>query len=525
MWRKLWILCFFGVLCWADSLSEDEKLARCLAEYQKTYTLGLMDSPEGDWWKRILSSGSEQRKNQELQLLQMRKEMLDLNTRQLSPASLEDWFFFLYGNIEPRLVLLNPPSQAWLDTLQSILVRQSFSTYEEKFSYFADLKAWVEAQDVPDYFVVQTDAPRLKKLLQQLAQTSKKAIEGIETWAVVLNSIQTEAQKHLELAIRRAQNGYQKHAWLLKYYYFMDENADELLKLGEQSFQETWTEIQKLAHQIDPLSSPEVIFQKMRKLYPPQDQVIETCRILMEEALRFVQEKDLMTVPKKALYLPVIPVTPRSNMPYAFYQPLQAYCVPIQGLNLSPERLEDFLGDFNFYRISVIALHEAYPGHHLQYSKAVPSQRKTHLKYFNPFYVEGWGFYCEELMDRHGYYRNPLLKMAQLKMKLWRSARVILDLKIHIEGWKVKEAAKFLEEKVFLSAEGALQEATRYSYSPIQPLSYVIGSQKIEALYAEFREKKGLHFSEKKFYDQFLTYGSLPLKLVRLHLLQWAEQP
>lgn len=523
MWRWIFLGCLFFLCLEAQSSSEaEEQLQKLLVEY------GLVSAdsnPNYTRFKKWIDFFSQKKSSPEKSdPSAIHQKLLEIDPNQLSRGAREDWFFFLHAYILPELEKKKYDPLIWTKPLQDLLDKPRTETLEGKFYVFATLKTWNETQEIPVYFESK-DAKFFEILLKNLKTLSEQALQGIERWDPVLRPIVQQTQQTLKQAILRTESAYQNYRAKLKYEKFVDQTPEELLAFGEKAFADTWKEMQHFASTIDASISLEEHLKKIDEVAPSVDQLVETCQDLTLKALKFIQEKDLVSIPEKALNLQVKGVPPSGNMPYGFYQPFHAYCVPIPNQEkLSPVALKEFLRDFNVYRLTVIALHEAYPGHHLQYCKEVKSTRALFQDYFTSFYVEGWGLYCEEMMYRHGYYQHPYTRLAQLKMKLWRCARVILDIKMHVFGMSVQDASTFLKEKALLSSEGALQEATRYFYNPLQPMSYLVGSHDIHAIRNEVRQLLGAQYSEKEFHDEFLIYGPIPLKLARLHLLHWAHQ-
>jgi uncharacterized protein (DUF885 family) len=185
----------------------------------------------------------------------------------------------------------------------------------------------------------------------------------------------------------------------------------------------------------------------------------------------------------------------------------------------SPEEAERKLRGHPWANIPVTALHEAYPGHHLQ---LVTSNQGSSLpRKFGPFlsslFVEGWAFYCEELMEQLGFINQPIQKLSRLKAQLWRSARIILDTSLHTRGMSMDEAVKFLVERAGLEPDDALAEVRRYTMSPTQPQCYLMGKMQIIAIVEEYK-RRFPQASLRQMHDAILTSGSLPPRLMRLRL-------
>ena len=133
-------------------------------------------------------------------------------------------------------------------------------------------------------------------------------------------------------------------------------------------------------------------------------------------------------------------------------------------------------------------------------------------------FAEGWALYCEELMSELGYYSDEE-RLVQLDWTLVRAARILIDVGLHTQGMTFDEAVAILTDKVHLERSLALNEVKRYTSLPTQPLSYLVGREKIFALRKEFQEKAPAEYSLKKFHDALLSHGTIPLKLVAEEML------
>ena len=132
-------------------------------------------------------------------------------------------------------------------------------------------------------------------------------------------------------------------------------------------------------------------------------------------------------------------------------------------------------------------------------------------------FIEGWAFYCEELMEQLGYIDQPLQRLGRLSDQLWRAARIILDVSLHTGKMTVEEGIDFLVERVGLERSNARAEVRRYTATPIQPMSYLIGKIEILKLIDEYKERHP-KASLKEVHDAVLACGSLPPRLMRERL-------
>jgi len=123
-------------------------------------------------------------------------------------------------------------------------------------------------------------------------------------------------------------------------------------------------------------------------------------------------------------------------------------------------------------------------------------------------------------MGRSGFYATADDSLAWLQMRLWRTARVIVDPSVHTGRMTYEQAVQFMVNEVGLERSAAEAEVNRYTTWPTQAPSYIIGWLEIERLRNEIRSKEGAAFSEKKFVETLLGVGSLPLALMRRAVLR-----
>lgn len=300
----------------------------------------------------------------------------------------------------------------------------------------------------------------------------------------------------------------------------IDDLPMDILLLGEEEFRRTERALERTAARIDPERSWQEIARELREDHPSSENLLAECRAEMERAMEFAIEKEFVTVPEWARHVEARWGDPGSNTPYGYYSPLNpadpkllgAYVVTPVGRLKEADREEVLRGN-NRAWIRVVALHEAIPGHHLQFAIAARRDREVRRHFYNPSYVEGWGLYCEELMNRHGYY-DDRTRLSQLKMRLWRCARAVIDVGCHFGGMTRDEAIRLLTDRVGLERPSAAMEVDRYLASPGYYSGYLIGLTRIEGLRRAVEDAQGPEFDERAFHDRLLGYGPLPFSVL-----------
>ena len=175
-----------------------------------------------------------------------------------------------------------------------------------------------------------------------------------------------------------------------------------------------------------------------------------------------------------------------------------------------------------------IAYHEGIPGHHMQLSvqqqlTGMPKFR-LHGLGFNA-YTEGWALYAEELGKEVGFYQDPVSDYGRLSSELFRAVRLVVDTGIHSKGWSRDQVVEFMRKSGAVDEPTIQSETDRYIAWPAQALSYKLGQLKIRELRERAKKELGPKFDIRKFHDEMLDGGTLPLDLLEARTDKWiAEQ-
>jgi uncharacterized protein (DUF885 family) len=174
-----------------------------------------------------------------------------------------------------------------------------------------------------------------------------------------------------------------------------------------------------------------------------------------------------------------------------------------------------------------IAYHEGIPGHHMQLSvqqqlTGLPKFR-LHSLGFNA-YVEGWALYAEQLGKEVGFYQDPVSDYGRLSSELFRAVRLVVDTGIHAKGWSREQVLEFMRQSGAVDEPTIQSETDRYIAWPAQALSYKLGQLKFRELRERARKELGPQFDLRKFHDEMLDGGTLPLDLLEARTDRWIAQ-
>ena len=171
-----------------------------------------------------------------------------------------------------------------------------------------------------------------------------------------------------------------------------------------------------------------------------------------------------------------------------------------------------------------VAYHEGVPGHHMQLSvqqqlTGLPKFR-LHGLGFNA-YIEGWALYAEELGKEVGFYQDPVSDYGRLSSELFRAVRLVVDTGIHSKGWTRDQVVEFMRKSGAVDEPTIQSETDRYIAWPAQALSYKLGQLKIRELRERAKKELGPKFDIRKFHDEMLDGGTLPLDLLEARTDKW----
>jgi uncharacterized protein (DUF885 family) len=171
------------------------------------------------------------------------------------------------------------------------------------------------------------------------------------------------------------------------------------------------------------------------------------------------------------------------------------------------------------------AYHEGIPGHALQVTiqqhlKGLPAFRS---EVQNNAYAEGWAVYAEALGKEIGFFQDPASDYGRLNLELMRAVRFVVDTGIHADGWTRDQAVSYFRESGAADEPTIQAEIDRYIALPAQSLSYKIGQLKIRELRARAQQQLGPRFDIRKFHDEILSAGNLPMDMLDARIDGWIK--
>ncbi|MGB9609373.1 MAG: DUF885 domain-containing protein [Bryobacteraceae bacterium] len=236
----------------------------------------------------------------------------------------------------------------------------------------------------------------------------------------------------------------------------------------------------------------------------------------------------------------IVPLPPNDNLKIIETPPFMRGIYAVGGFNPAPplqpelgafywltpippdwpkERVESKLREYNDYGLRLLTLHEAIPGHWLQFEYAAqvqPAPRRVLRSLFGDgAYVEGWAVYATDLMVREGYLGgDPELRLVHYKQLLRAVANTILDIGLHTRNMTDQEALDLMIQRTFQEREEAEAKLRRAKLSSCQLPSYWAGFLAWKRLRAAAEAKEAASFRPGEFHRRALLEGALPMPVL-----------
>jgi hypothetical protein len=313
--------------------------------------------------------------------------------------------------------------------------------------------------------------------------------------------------------------GRENFEFLLRERMGTDASAGELWNEGCRLVERTRHELQVEARKFGRRPAHEILENLRNEWRPAAGDLLTEYRNVTAQIKKQLGSARIVSLPRGEK-LKVIPVPDflREQFPTAAYSSPGAFDPDQTGIfwvndlskhakNESARRAEVA----QHFGLELTSAHEAYPGHHLQF--IVQNRHPSHLRrmFSHAIFYEGWTLWCEKLCVEKKIYRAPHARLVQLHDALWRANRILVDIGLQTGGMSHAAATKHMMENVGFTKARAAADVNWYTAAPTVPMSYLLGREKVSALFAAHRG------SLRQFNDWLLSHGAVPFSWFRLN--------
>lgn len=303
---------------------------------------------------------------------------------------------------------------------------------------------------------------------------------------------------------------------------------DRLLAIGEADLRRNQAAFKATAAKLDGSKPAASVFADLAKAHPAPDQLLATTQGMLNAIHRFIVDRHIITIPESPIAKvvetpPFLRATSSASMdtpgPFEPKADDAFYNMTLPDPTWSAADTEDFMQQWYTAMLSNVSVHEAYPGHYIQflYAKQFPSRARKILGAASN--AEGWAHYCEQMMLDEGFEHDaPAYRLAQLQDALLRDVRLLVGIRMHTRGMTIDQAVETFQKEAYQPLSVAKAEARRGTMDPTYGY-YTLGKLMILKLRDDYRAKLGKAYSLQRFHDAFVKEGPLPLPLMRQAML------
>jgi len=322
----------------------------------------------------------------------------------------------------------------------------------------------------------------------------------------------------------------------------VDLSPQKVLEIGMAQLKAEQQAFADAAKKIDPNKSPVEVFKQIQSEHPTPDKLISDVGKDLDKIRKYVLNRHLVSIPSdvraKVKETPqYLRATSFASMdtpgPFEKRATEAYYYVTPTEHDWPEKQKQEWLTAFNYYTSDVTSIHEAYPGHYVQFLHLNASSASKVEKIFGSYaFIEGWAHYCEKMMLDEGFggptssspseedvKRAAKYRMAQADEALLRLCRLCVSIKIHTQNMSLDEATKFFQDNCYYEEKPARQEAMRGTFDPGY-LNYTLGKLQILKLRDDCKAQEGDTFSLQKFHNELLNHGMPPIRLLREIMLK-----
>ncbi|MBX3111729.1 MAG: DUF885 family protein [Fimbriimonadaceae bacterium] len=292
---------------------------------------------------------------------------------------------------------------------------------------------------------------------------------------------------------------------------------EELIAVGERELAWCHAEMEKAAKEMGAKGWRDALEQVKHQHVDPGQQPAMV-RELAQEAIEFVESRNLVTVPelaKESWRMEMM--SPDAQLKNPFFLGGESIIVAFPTDTMSHEAKLMSLRGNNRYFARATVHHELIPGHHLQ-GFMNDRYHPYRQRFATPFWTEGWALYWELRLWDLGFAKTPMEKMGMLFWRAHRCARIVFSLKYHLGQMTPEQCVDMLVDQVGherRNAEAEVRRSFAGDYPPLYQLAYLVGGLQIRALHNELVPGR---MTEKQFHDTVLQTGNMPVAFLRAYM-------
>ena len=325
----------------------------------------------------------------------------------------------------------------------------------------------------------------------------------------------------------------------LAYDEMVDIPLDHLLQIGFDDLHKNQAEFNRIAKEVDPTKTPKEVLAELATIHPAPDKLLGSFQDTFASLISFINAHHIITIPSTVEPTlqetpPFMRATTQASMdppgPFETHSTIAYFNVTLPEKDWTQAHIAEHMAAFNVGTIISTSVHEAYPGHYVQFLWMPQFSSKIRKLLGANTNIEGWAHYTEQMMLDEGYAAPPanatpeqireskLIRLGQLQDALLRDARFVNSIKLHTGQFTFDQAVDFFISDGYQSRSVGLVE-TKRGTADATYLYYTLGKLQIMKLREDLRKKQGAAFNLQDFHNNLMKQGFAPIKIVRRAML------
>lgn len=295
---------------------------------------------------------------------------------------------------------------------------------------------------------------------------------------------------------------------------------EELIEIANKEFAWCDAEMLKVSKEMGFGNDWHKALEKVKNTYLPAGRQPEMMMQLYTEAVDFLKQNDLISIPPLAEETwRMMMLSPERQLQAPFFLGGETLWIAYPSNSMDHDAKMMSLRGNNPHFARAVLHHELIAGHRLQ--QFMTDRYKAYRRFNTPFWTEGWALYWEMLLWENGFPQSPEDKVGMLFWRMHRCARIIFSLNYHLGKWTPQQCIDFLVNRVGhekANAEGEVRRSFTGRYGPLYQLAYMIGALQFSSLKKEVVDTKKL-MSLKEFNDRVMKENNIPVEMLRAILI------
>lgn len=390
-------------------------------------------------------------------------------------------------------------------------------------------------KDVPAAFT-QADDPKAKA---DFARTNAAVIQALKDYGAWMK---TDLLPRSNGDYRLGGDTFAKK---LSYDEMVDLPLDRLLQVAFDDLHRNQAEFARIAKEVDPNKTPQEVLATLATIHPAPDKLLDSFHSTFDSLIAFIRAHHIITIPSDVQPTleetpPFMRATTFASMdppgPFETRSTKAYFNVTLPERDWTSAHVAEHMASFNVGTIISTSVHEAYPGHYVQFLWQGQFPSKIRKLIGANSNIEGWAHYTEQMMLEEGYAAPPanataeqvreakLIRLGQLQDALLRDARFVNSIKLHTGlgepngQWTIEQSVNFFVKEGYQSRSVGLVE-TKRGTADATYLYYTLGKLEIMKLREDLKKKQGSAFNLEAFHDNFMRQGFAPVKVIRKAML------